>query len=260
MTEFKVEIDNTYANVVKFGTGKRTLVILPGISLQPIAGIGEAVEQAYSTFADDYTVYLVDRRILMPESHTTRDMAQDVYEMMKSLGVEEADVYGVSHGGMTAISLAAMHGDFVRKMVLCSSCIKADEKMRENCKDWYRYSESNDVVNLNRSFFQKVYSEDFLKNYSAALEEAEKCGSNEDCERFRILLRECAAFDESSSADKITCPVFVIWDVNDKIIGTEAGEELARMLNAKVHVYESFSHAVYDEAPDIKERIKEFLL
>ena len=52
----------------RFGHGKETLVILPGLSVQSVMGFADAVAEAYQMFADDYTVYVFDRRKELPPS------------------------------------------------------------------------------------------------------------------------------------------------------------------------------------------------
>ncbi len=57
---------------------------------------------------------------------------------------------------------------------------------------------------------------------------------------------------------KIKCPVFVIGSKADKVLGGGSTEMLAEKLDCKLFIYEGFGHAVYDEAPDYKQKILEF--
>ena len=58
--------------------------------------------------------------------------------------------------------------------------------------------------------------------------------------------------------DKIKCPTLVIGDKNDDVLGVEGSHEIADRLGCESYIYEDYSHAVYDEAEDIEERILEF--
>ena len=60
--EYCVEIEDTAIDVIRFGTGKRNLAILPGISLTALSGSGAGIAAAYAVLAQDYTVYLPDPR------------------------------------------------------------------------------------------------------------------------------------------------------------------------------------------------------
>ena len=50
--------------------------------------------------------------------------------MLCTFGIQEADVYGVSQGGMMGLSLALAHPDLVRKLALCSTQARAGNVMR----------------------------------------------------------------------------------------------------------------------------------
>ena len=47
---------------LRFGSGERTLVILPGLSVQSVMGLGDAIAAAYRPLEEKYTIYVFDRR------------------------------------------------------------------------------------------------------------------------------------------------------------------------------------------------------
>ena len=259
MREEKVSIDNTYINVIRFGRGDRNLVILPGISLVELEGIGKVIENAYQLFAEKYTVYLLERKKDLPEGYSTEEMAEDAYSVLTGLGVEKTSIYGVSHGGMMAIYIAGKHPDFVEKLVLCSTCMKNTEMMDSNFKCWYDLASKHDVQSLNRDFFKKIYSDSFLKENEKALKAAERFGNAENCERFKVLLKACKDFDATQVVKSIECPALVLGDENDRVTGAQGSRELAEALDCQIYMYTDFGHAVYDESPDIKNKVFEFL-
>ncbi len=260
VTETRYPLDNTYMSLIRFGNGPRNLVILSGVSLSGLEGQGEGVAKAYEQFAKDFTVYLFDRKKVLPSGYRVEDMAEDVYRILSMIGVSHADVYGVSQGGMMAQCLAIRHPDLVRKLVLCSTLCRASETMRLVVSQWLQYAEEEDVVGLNRCFFHQVYSPAFLDQVRDLLPSLEKVGTAEDCKRFMILAQACADFDVSDSVSSIQCPALVIGDTNDQVIGPDALHELSEKINGECYLYDQYSHAVYDEAPDIKTRIYEFLM
>ena len=64
----------------RFGSGDKTLVILPGLSVQSVMGQAEAVAEAYRPLTGDFTVYVFDRRRDPPDSYTVDGMA-DISEL-----------------------------------------------------------------------------------------------------------------------------------------------------------------------------------
>lgn len=257
--ETRYPLDNTYMPVIRFGTGPRTLVILSGVSLCGLEGQGEGVSLAYAQFADDYTVYLFDRKKELPYGYRVEDMAEDVYRVLSQLGIKTADVYGVSQGGMMAQCLALRHPGFVRRLALCSTLCRANDTMRSAVSQWLKYAQDADVVALNRCFFRQVYSPAFLEQVSELLPALEQVGTPEDCARFAILAQACADFDVSDNVSSIRCPTLVLGDMNDQVTGSDGSRELAQRIGCECFLYDKYSHAVYDEAADIKTRVYQFL-
>lgn len=257
-TEIKIDFDDTYMNVIKFGRGAKNMVIISGISLCGLEGQGDAIENAYEIFSNDYTVYLFDRKKVLPENYLVADMAQDIFTALQKLDVHEADFFGVSQGGMMAIWLAINHPSLVKKLVVCSTSYRKNIFAQDVFSKCIQFSKIHDVVTVNRLFFKNVYSTSFLEKYKDKLPELEKIGTAEDCDRFSVLAEACIKFDVHDDLKKIKCPVLVLGDKNDKVFSVDNNYEMAEKLGCEIFIYDSYGHAVYDEAEDIKERVKEF--
>lgn len=257
--ELRLDSDDSYINVIRFGVGSKAMIIISGISLTGLEGQGEAVAQAYRIFAEKYTVYLFERKKKLKYGYNTEDMAEDIYNAMKKLCIKSACVYGVSQGGMIAQVLAVKHPETVEKLVLCSTMCRPTNTVKKVASDWLRLAESGDVVTLNRSFFKNVYSPAFLEETKELLPMLEKAGTKEDCERFCILGKAVLAFDIYDKLNQIKCPTLVIGDKNDNVTGIDGSYDLIEKLGCESYIYDKYSHAVYDEAPDIKNIIFNFL-
>lgn len=257
--EYKIDMDGTYMNVIEFGHGPEPLVIIAGVSLCGLEGLGNNVEKVYSLLCEDYTIYLLDRKKVIPENYNIEAMAEDIYQTIQALGITSAYIYGVSQGGMIAQYLAIDHPDLVKKMVLCSTACKATEQTKEVCGMWADIARTEDVPALNRSFFKVVYSDALLDACKDTMPELEKVGTAEDCQRFEHLVTACMDFDISDKLSKITCPVLVLGSAHDSALGADSMRYIAKTLGCEIHLYDQYDHAVYDEAPDLKERIHAFL-
>lgn len=256
--EIKLSLDNSYINVIRFGTGRKPAVIISGVSLTGLEGQGEAVAEAYQILAEEYSVYLFERKKVLRESCTVEDMAEDIAGAMDLLGVSSACVYGVSQGGMIAQVLAVRYPEKVKKLVLCSTMCRPTETMKKVAANWLELAGRQDTAALNRSFFRDVYSPAFLETAKDLLPELEKAGSAEDCARFCILVKAVLQFDMYEEIEQIRCPVLVLGDKNDRTVGVEGSYEIIEKLGCENYIYDRYSHAVYDEAPDIKQRIRDF--
>ena len=206
-----------------------------------------------------YTVYLFDRKKVAPKEYSVEEMADDQFRVLKEIGIEKADFYGVSQGGMIGLAMAIRHPEIINKLVVCSTLAKASKEMLETVKIWSELAERKDVIHLNRAFFNMVCSESYRKQFEEVLPELEKVGPNEDCEHFLTFIKACAKIDLADKLKEIKCPVFVLGDTNDTVLGIEETHRLIKELGCESYIYNEYSHSVYDEAPDIKNRIFEFL-
>ena len=83
--------------------------------------------------------------------------------------------------------------------------------------------------------------------------------SDEKYERFKVLTEACAKFDFYEEIINIKCPVLVIGSKADMVIPEAYQRELAERIGCEIYMYENYGHAVYDEAPDYKNRMLNFL-
>ena len=70
------------ANYIKFGTGKKTLIMIPGVGdgLKTVKGLAVPFYMLYNDFCKDYTVYSFSRRNHIPKDFSIEDMAEDLYK------------------------------------------------------------------------------------------------------------------------------------------------------------------------------------
>ena len=82
-------------------------------------------------------------------------------------------------------------------------------------------------------------------------------------DRFVILARSLDGFDIADRVPDIACPVLVLGDRDDRVLGPEGVENIAKSLGGRADcellMYEGFGHAAYDLAPDYKQRMLHFL-
>jgi pimeloyl-ACP methyl ester carboxylesterase len=104
---------------IRIGEGPRTLVSLPGLSLDDRHPTGQARTMAltgWEPLLDRYTIYRIGRRAY-PVGATFREMADDVITAIEGLR-PPVDLMGASTGGIIALEIAAARPDLVRRLVL----------------------------------------------------------------------------------------------------------------------------------------------
>ncbi len=118
--EGSVTVRSGSVDYVTFGTGSRDLVLIPGLvlGLKRLRGTGSQLALSYRMFAKDFRVWCFDHRDGLPQDVTAEQLADDLADAMRAVGIGQADVLGVSQGGMIAQYLALNHPELVRRLVL----------------------------------------------------------------------------------------------------------------------------------------------
>ena len=247
---------------IKFGAGEKTLVILPGLSVQSVIPAAPAIEKQYKIFCRDYTVYLFDRREDMPAGYSVCDMAKDTAKAMKALSLCDVCLFGVSQGGMIAMLIAADYPELVSKLVLGSSAAYLNESSAAVLNEWLGYAQKGDAEALCLSFGEKVYSAEVFAQYKDAFINMAKAVNEKDLQRFITLVKGTAGFDARDKMAGINCPVLAIGDTADKVLGADATPQIAELQRGnprfEMFMYSGFGHAAYDTATDYAERLFKF--
>lgn len=115
-----VQLSQVNMHYVTQGDGKQAVILLHGngSNLNDLKGIAKKLSK-------DYTVYSLDSRCHGKSTDTeeiTYDlMADDVYEFINELGVENPYIIGHSDGGIVALTLASKYPDSVGAVVACGA-------------------------------------------------------------------------------------------------------------------------------------------
>ena len=132
----------------RFGHGERTLVILPGLSIQSVMDAADAVAAAYQSMTDAFTIYVFDRRKALPPVYPIRDMARDTALALQALGLERVCLFGASQGGMIALALAIEHPELVEKLALGSSSAHVRPSRFRVLEEWIDLARRGDRTGL----------------------------------------------------------------------------------------------------------------
>lgn len=257
--EQKLNLKDFSIDTIHFGTGTKNLIMIQGLNTNGIKGAGMSLAWMYRIFTKDYTVYLFDRRPEIPEGMTVREMAEDVAKAMDTLGIQNADVLGVSQGGMIAQYLAIDRPELVKKLVLAVTLSRNNDTVQSVIETWITLTEQKDWKQLVTDMAEKMYSQPYLKRYRPLLPLLTVLQKPKDAQRFIRLAKACLTCNAYAELNKIQCPVFVIGGGQDKIVTGAATEEIVRKLDCEYYLYDDLGHAAYEEAADFNQRVYDFL-
>lgn len=230
-------------NVISFGKGTKPLVIIPGLSVRDVADSAAMLPGAFRRFTSEWKVYVIDRPAVIPEGMTNAGLAEEYFKIMTALGITEADVIGISQGGMIAQYLAARHPSAVSKLVLGATLSRCSDTLATRLGHWLELAEKGEWEEVNRDAFERLISS--VRPRSQL--------------RFERLIKACKTGGAYEELDRISCPTFVIGAGLDEVVGTEGSRVLADKIGCGLYIFENYGHCVYDECPEFYAKAYEFL-
>ena len=257
-----LKIRSSDMDFVSFGKGDKCLIMIPGLSdgLKTVKGTAAIMAMMYKCFASSHKVYVLSRKNHLEKGYSTRDMAADYKAAMKELGISQADVFGISQGGMIAQYIAIDYPELVDRLVLAVTLSKQNETVQKAVGNWIKMAEANDYKSIFIDTAEKSYTEKRLKKYRPLYPLLSKIGKPKNFNRFIVQANACVTHDAYSELDKIKCPTLVIGVDNDKVVGINTSEEIAeKIAHSKLAIYEGFGHCVHEEAKDFNHQVSEFL-
>ena len=259
----RVRFPDGVMEYVRFGTGKRQLVLLPGLgdSLRSMGGMALPMALLYRCFAKDFTVYVFGRKYPAPENANTRDMTRDVKLAMDTLHIDRADLVGVSMGGMIAQFMAADYPEKVNRLVLTVTCPCPNPTLEGAVGEWEALAVRGDHTAFMESNLRLIYSEAYYRKNKWTLPLVGALTKPKSYESFLRCAHACRTHNALAVLEAIRCPTLVIGGERDNCLGGDASRLLAeRIPAAQLHMYEQWGHGLYEEARDFNARVLDFLL
>jgi len=199
-------------------------------------------------FKKNYRVITFDNRGAgksdKPEGpYSIRMMADDTVHLMNHLGIEKANILGLSMGGMIAQELAINYPKRVMKLVLGCTCACHDDALNgqspefDKALDLYTHGKVLPLASLLFNSKTNKVSSAFLMKIQA------KLMKSSDLKGF---LAQREAFVKHNAVDRlalITAPTFVLVGTEDKVIKPSSSEVMAKLIpNARLIRIEKGSH------------------
>ena len=257
-----INFRDTTMDCIRFGSGEKILVMLPGLGdgLRTTKGTAIPVAAMYRMFAKDFTVYLFSRKDQLPEGTSTRDLARDLKQAMELLHIPKAHIFGVSMGGMIAQHFAADYPEAVEKLVLAVTCPRPNPTLLSSVSEWKELALRRDHAALMDSNLRLIYSDNYYRKNKWMIPMVGKLTRPASYARFLIQADACLTHNAYDRLAGIHAPTLVIGGEKDLALGGDASREIAAQIpNARLHMYHAWGHGLYEEANDFNALVLSFL-
>ena len=259
-----VKTDGFTMEYFRFGKGKRTLAVIPGLSVRSVMHSADAIAREYDAMAEDFTVYVFDRRRELPPVYSIREMARDTAAVFRALGLKDICLFGASQGGMISQVIAIEDPDLISRLALGSTTPHLHPEQFRKIENWIDLAKKKDREGLYLSFGREIYPPEMFNKCRDKLAERSAEVTDEDLARFVILAQTVDDFDVTEELSRIKCPVLAIGAFEDSVVDSDATMEIAEKLEGRVdlslYMYIGFGHASFDTAPDYQERLYKFFM
>ena len=259
--ESTVVVEGVRVHYTRAGSGP-ALVLVHGI-----VGSGRNWNRNIEFLSRFRTVYALDMAN-MGSSERVRGLdaslegcADRLAAWMEAMGIENADVAGHSHGGATAMMLAARHPERVRRLVLFAPanpfCTQGHAQMKFYGTRFGAFFACNIIPLLPRFLYrrslERMYGdpkrivEGTLDGYADGLD------SSAIAHILAIMRRwtEDMRLLQAALPDLAGVPMLLFWGDQDRAVTLRSGHLLAQTLGVPIRVVPSAGHIAFEEMPDI---------
>ena len=258
-----LKLGNTTMDYIRFGSGERILVMLPGLGdgLRSVKGTALPMAWLYRAFVKDFTVYAFSRKNALPKGCTTREMARDQAEAMEQLGLSKADIIGVSMGGMIAQHLAIDYPEKVNRLILTVTSSRPNPILTEAVGEWITLAVKGNHTAFMDSNVRKIYSDSYYRKNKWLVPIMGRVTKPKSYDRFFVQAEACLTHHAYESLHRIKVPTLVIGGEKDISLGGDASKEIAAEIpGAELRMYGEWGHGLYEEAGDFNQVVLDFLL
>lgn len=203
-------------------------------------------------------------RSSMPDRECTLEQfAEDVYGLMKELGIEQAHVAGSSLGGMVAMRLALAHPEVVRSLVLVGTSAQAELAERAaQYETMARISKEQGPEAIMQGVVPLFFSQAFIQGQPEKLEDFKEQFRNIDREGvYRATLATARRRDIREGIKSIRAPTLIIVGEQDLAEPVSEAETIQRQIaGSRLEKIAGAGHITSLEQPEkVTGIIEEFL-
>jgi pimeloyl-ACP methyl ester carboxylesterase len=187
-----------------------------------------------------------------PESpYSMEEHADDLAALLDALKINNAHIAGISYGGEVAQAFALKYPAQVRTLILIDTVSEIRPELRLIVQSWVDALRTDDASAFFNATVPWNFSQDFIANHTAMLEDAKKRYALLD---FPAVIRLCEAFFAVNFTERlgeIKMPTCILVGELDLLKGPRYAEILWQGIHhAEYHILRGSGHASCWERPE----------
>ncbi len=170
---------------------------------------------------------------LTGESYTQEIQVELIRKLLEHLGLQRADVVGISYGGAVALQFAIEHPTMVRRLVLFNSNSYTNPWLKDIGRGWIKSGKTRDGEHYYKTTIPVIYSPHFYENRLDWMQNREKVlyplfSDPDFLDRMERLTLSAESFDVRSRLKEINAPTLIVSADEDYLTPSHNQEELYR--------------------------------
>jgi pimeloyl-ACP methyl ester carboxylesterase len=260
-----VHVNGINLNYTEQGQGE-PLILIMGLGAD-----GSLWKDHVQAYAQHFRCIMVDNRGAggsdkPPGPYSTTMMADDVAGLMDALGMEQAQVAGISMGGAIAQSLAIHHPRRVRRMILISTWARCDTYTKVVFEHFMKMRAAADPGDFTELLQLWIYASDYLDEHLSDLQQGQRDARDDPDpmprHAFDAQCAACITHDAFDRLSAIRCPALLTVGDADIFTPLHFSIEIRdRIAGSEMFVLKRAGHAHHWEKLDeFNRKTTEFLL
>lgn len=242
-----------------------------GANLALIHGAGDNLNMWYHqvpVFSKSYRVITYDvrghGRTDSPKGEYSISLfAEDAYELMKAIKVQDAYFLGYSMGGRIALKLVLDHPEMVKALVLANSSVgltPPPPEVEERRRLMLELLDKRDMKKFAEMMTTNAFSPGFKFRNPSEFEKYMKVKLQNKSDGLAQVMRLLGVPTSPPDLGKVKCPVLLIVGENDLYMGVEQGKGTHESIVGSKLIILPTGHAAAVELPDkFNSAVLEFL-
>ena len=242
-----------------------------GTNLVLIHGAGDNLNMWYHqvpVFSKSYRVITYDIRgsgktERRKGEYSISLFAEDAYQLMKAIRVDEAYFLGYSMGGRIALELALNHAELVKALVLANSSvglIPPSPEALERRRVTLELLDKGDMKKVAEMMTTGAFSPDFKSKNPTEFKKYMKVKLQNKPDGIARLMRSLGMPTAPPDLSKVKCSILLIVGENDLYMGVEQGKQAHEAMASSKLVILPTGHAAAIESPEkFNSAVLEFL-
>lgn len=199
------------------------------------------------------------RSSVPPGPYTIEQLSADVLALMDALAIDQAHVCGISLGGVTAMALAARHGQRVGRLVDISA-LPRNLAPRETWLERMEQAQGGGMPALASASVERWLSAAFRAREPLVAEAIRDVVRHTDTQGYIASCAAVADTDLSQEVGRIAAPTLIVSGTHDAGFPVDEGRALAARIPGARHVaFEALHLPNVEQASALTQTVLDFL-